>query len=145
MGLSELGLLGLFCGAFLSATVIPFPSDVLVLGAYGSGYSVPSVLFIAIIGNSLGAFTNYYIGRRGNNDRLKKKFNLSEDRLARWEKRLAKWGVYLGLLTWIPFIGEALLATLGFFKVKFMPLALFVVLGILFRYGIVTLLYFSVI
>ena len=76
---------------------------------------------------------------------LKMKFNLNEGRLNRWEDRLSKWGVYLGLLTWIPFIGEALLAILGFFRVKFMPLALFVVLGIFFRYGIITLLYFSII
>lgn len=116
-----------------------------MLGAYESGFSVPLVLFIGTLGNSLGAFTNYFIGRRGNSVRLKKKFNLNEDRLKRWEIRLSKWGVYLGFLTWIPFVGEALLAALGFFKVKFMPLAVFVVIGIVFRYTVVTLLYFSLI
>lgn len=142
MELLEWGLLGLFCGTFLSATLIPFPSDLLVVGAYVAGFSVAPVLIIATVGNTLGGLTNYVIGYAGNKDKLQKRFSLDSKKLDLWEARLSKWGIFLGLISWLPFLGEPMLAACGFFKVKVLPLSLMMLAGKFLRYLTVTLIYF---
>ncbi len=145
MELIELGYLGLFIGTFLSATIFPFPSDVIVIASYEMGYSVAPVLVVATLGNLLGGLTNYYIGYLGNSERLIKKFKLNQDKLDLWESRLSKWGVYLGLISWFPLIGEPMVAAFGFFRVKLVPLACMMLLGKLIRYSVLTAIYFNVI
>jgi membrane protein YqaA with SNARE-associated domain len=142
MSLLAFGYLGLFVGTFLSATLIPFPSDVILLGSYEGGLLVVPCLIIATIGNLLGALTNYFIGYKSNSEKLIKKFNLNQDRLDRWEKRLSKNGIYLGLLAWMPFVGEPMVAALGFFKVRFWPLTLMMLIGKFLRYLTITIIYF---
>lgn len=145
MDLIELGYLGLFIGTFLSATILPFPSDVIVIGAYEAGLPIAPVLTIATIGNLLGGLTNYYIGYLGHSEKLIKKFKLDQKKLDKWEKRLSKWGIYLGLISWLPLIGEPMVAALGFFRVKLIPLALMMLTGKFIRYSVLTWFYFSVI
>ncbi len=139
MNLFNLGLLGLFAGTFLSATLIPFPSEALVVGFYELDYTIAAVLTIATLGNWLGGLTNYWIGYKSaqaaqGSARLKKRFNLTDAKINLWEKRLDKWGVWLGLLSWVPIIGDPMVAVLGFFKVKFWPLVIFMLVGKLGRY-----------
>ena len=145
MELIELGYLGLFIGTFLSATILPFPSDVIVVGAYEMGLPIAPVLAVATIGNLLGGLTNYYIGYLGHSDKLIKKFKLNQEKLDSWEVRLSKWGIYLGLISWVPLIGEPMVAALGFFRVKLLPLAFMMFLGKLIRYSVLTWFYFSVV
>ncbi len=54
MELVNWGFLGLFIGTFLSATILPFPSDVIVIGIYEAGYSITPCLVVATVGNLLG-------------------------------------------------------------------------------------------
>lgn len=139
--LLDLGFAGLFIGCFLSATLLPFPSDIIVIGIYELGYPVVPCLIIATIANLLGGLTNYYIGYRGNTPKIQKKFGLNPEKLSRWEQRLARWGIYLGLLSWVPFIGDPMVAALGFFRVRFFPLALMMLIGKFIRYLVLTLVY----
>lgn len=141
MGLLELGLFGLFCGTFLSATILPFPSDVIVIGIYEAGYPIVPSLIIATIGNLLGGLTNYYIGYKGHSEKLIKKFKLNQEKLDKWETRLSKWGIYLGLISFLPIIGEPMVAALGFFRVKIIPLACMMLIGKFIRYAVLTMLY----
>ncbi|MBI3134046.1 MAG: DedA family protein [Bacteroidetes bacterium] len=145
MWLLDLGYFGLFIGCFLSSTLLPFPSDVIVIGIYELGYPVVPCLVIATIANLLGGLTNYYIGYKGNTEKLIQKFKLNRDKLNAWEKRLSKWGIYLGLLSWVPFIGDPMIAALGFFKVRFFPLALMMLIGKFIRYLVLTLVYLEII
>lgn len=141
MGLLELGLFGLFCGTFLSATILPFPSDVIVIGIYEAGYPIVPSLIIATIGNLLGGLTNYYIGYKGHSEKLIKKFKLNQEKLDKWEVRLSKWGIYLGLISFLPLIGEPMVAALGFFRVKIIPLAFMMLIGKFIRYFVLTMVY----
>ena len=145
MDLIHLGYYGLFIGTFLSATLLPFPSDVIVIGIYSAGYPVMPTLFIATVGNVLGGLTNYYIGYKGHTEKLVRKFKLDQSKLDLWEKRLVKWGYYLGLISWFPVIGEPMMAALGFFRVKLLPLCIMMFIGKFIRYSILTLIYFSII
>ena len=139
----ELGLLGLFAGTFLSATIIPFLSDLILLGFYEAGYPILSCLVIATIGNLAGGLTNYFIGFGSSKAALSSKYRLSEKRLGKWKKRLDKWGIYLGLIAWVPIVGEPMTIALGFFRVQFWPLFCMMLIGKFSRYLILTLIYLS--
>lgn len=141
MWLLNLGYLGLFIGCFLSATILPFPSDVIVIGFYELDYPVIPVLIIATIANLLGGLTNYYIGYKAHTEKLVKRFKLNEEKLSVWERRLSKWGIYLGLISWVPFLGEPMVAACGFFKVRVIPLAFMMLIGKFIRYSVLTLVY----
>jgi len=134
MDLFDLGLLGLFIGTFLSATLIPFPSEVILIGMLEAGISVYACLVVATAGNFLGSITNYVIGYLGNSETLIKFFKLNQTKLDLWESRLSEHGVYLGLLAWLPIVGDPMVAALGFFRVKFIPLAALMLLGKFARY-----------
>ena len=145
MDFIELGYLGLFMGCFLSATLIPFPSEFILVGLFELGYTPVPVVLIATLGNLGGSFTNYFIGSYANYEKLSRKFNMNEERLARWKKRLDRWGLWLGLLAWTPFIGDPMVGVLGFFKVPLLGLTVTMFIGKLLRYIVVALLYDSLI
>jgi len=143
MDLLTWGFMGLFAGTFLAGTVVPFPSEALVIGAYELEQTFWPVIAVATAGNFIGGLTNYWIGYKSNSKRLKRKFNLRQSKINRWKKRLDRWGIWLGLLSWIPIIGDPMLGILGFYKVRFWPLAIMILIGKLGRYWILLWLYFA--
>ena len=62
--LQSLGLLGLFIGTFLAATVLPFSSDALYLGILAVTGDVWGCLAVGTLGNWLGSVVTYWIDRR---------------------------------------------------------------------------------
>ncbi|MCC7454793.1 MAG: DedA family protein, partial [Crocinitomix sp.] len=108
--LIDWGYLGLFIGTFVSSTLIPFPSEALVIGFYELNNHFWAILLVATVGNFLGGLTNYYIGFKSNSERLKKRFKLNEEKILGWEKRLSRYGSFLGLLSWVPFVGDPMIA-----------------------------------
>jgi len=139
------GYAGLFIGSFLASTLIPFPSEGLLIGGYEIGLDVIACLIIATVGNFLGGVTNYYIGYKSNNEKLIKRFKLSEEKIEKWRQRFSKWGIWLGLISWVPFIGDPMVAVLGFFKVKIIPLCITMFIGKFLRYLILTLIYLELV
>ena len=135
------GLLGLFVGCFISGSLIPFPSEALVIGSFELGYGFWSVLMVGTAGNFLGGLTNYWIGYKSNSARLKKQFKLNDEKIARWEKRFARWGAWLGLISWVPFLGDPMVAVLGFFKVPLPLLSVMMLIGKFGRYFVLLWLY----
>ena len=138
----DYGLAGLFLGAFLSATILPLPSEAMLIGALELEIAPVPVLFVATIGNFLGGLTNYLIGYKANNEKLLKKFKLSTDKIRVWESRTNRWGYWLGLLSWLPFVGDPMVVALGFLRVSFWRLALTMFIGKFVRYAILIWLYF---
>ncbi len=100
------GLIGLFSGSFISATLIPFPSEGLLVAFFEIGYPMTLCIVIATIGNTLGGLTNYAIGRFGSSKTISKRFKLNDSKLGRWEHRFSRYGHFLGLLAWLPIVGD---------------------------------------
>jgi membrane protein YqaA with SNARE-associated domain len=143
MDLFTWGYLGLFGGSFASATLIPFPSEGLLVGYFELSYSVWICVVVATIGNTLGGMTNYYLGRLGSSEMLIKRFKLNQDMLFRHEQKFKSWGPLVGLLAWLPIVGDPLLVALGFYKVPPAKLAIFVLLGKFGRYAVIAVIYLS--
>ena len=139
----EYGYGGLFAGAFLAATLVPFPSEALLAGALGLGLDPIVAVTVATIGNTLGGLTNYGLGYLANNDKFLTRIGIQMDRTHKWEKRSNRWGYWLGLIAWLPIVGDPMLVALGFLKTRFWPLSLMVFIGKLVRYCVLAYLFYA--
>jgi len=139
----SLGYIGIFLAAFIASTLLPAPSEVFIVVAFQQGFDVYTVILVATIGNSLGSLTNYYLGYISQSAKLFSKFKINQKRFEYWTKKSNKYGYCLGFLAWLPFIGDPLMAILGFLKVKIIPLSITITTGKLIRYIVVAILYFQ--
>ena len=136
----ELGYFGLFLVCFLSATILPLASEAVLLGFLAYRFDPITCLVVATVGNTLGGMTNYLLGMLGKTKTLKQLIN-NEDKFDRITRRIEKYGVWLGLITWLPFIGDPLAIFLGYFRVKFLPLFLLAFIGKGLRYYVIIFLW----
>lgn len=118
MNLETLGLWGLFLGTFLSATIFPFSSDALFIGALAAIGNPVSCILVGSAGNWLGGIVTYYMGRLGRWEWIEKYFKVKPETLERQKAKVDKYGVWLALLSWVPFIGDVLALALGFYKAR---------------------------
>lgn len=140
--LVNLGYLGLFIGTFLSGTVFPLSSDILFVGILGIEGNSPWIcLIVATTGNWLGGMMSYGFGWLGRWDWLERWFKIKKEKLAKQKAVIDKYGVWIALAPWIPFVGTLSLIALGFYKVKPKTTTLFVLIGCFARFLLWTLLY----
>ena len=126
--LAQYGLIGLFIGSFLAATVVPFSADVLLIGMLAAGANPTATIIVATTGNWLGGITSYGIGRAGKWEWIEK-LRVSRESLEKQQKRIESFGAPIALLTWVPFIGDVFAVALGFYRVKFVPAMLWMLVG----------------
>lgn len=126
-----LSLASLFASSFLSATLLPGNSEVVLVAMLLSGVSQPWLLVvIATMGNSLGGLTNVILGRL---------FPLREK--SRWQEKAVGWlkryGAATLLLSWMPVIGDLLCLLAGWMRISWGPVLFFLCLGKALRYVLV--------
>lgn len=140
--LENFGFLGLFLGSFLAATVLPFSSDIIMIGALIAGMNPLLVLIWATSGNWLGGLTSYWIGHLGKWQWIEKWFGITEEKLLKQKHWIDKYGSLIAFFSWFPFAGDILAVGLGFYRVNFTKSALFMFIGKATRYAFWILLYF---
>ena len=127
--LADYGLWGLFLGSLLAATVVPFSADVLLIGILIAGVHNPWVaIAVATTGNWLGGITSYGVGRAGKWEWIEK-LRVSRESLERQQSKIEKYGAPIALLSWVPFVGDVFAVALGFYRVKFAPSAIYMLIG----------------
>ena len=107
----------LFLAAFAAATVLPAGSEPLFVALLLAG-DLPAWLLTAVasVGNVAGAAVNWLLGRWLENFRRRRWFPVRELQLARaqhWYRRYGRWSL---LLSWAPFIGDALTVVAGLLR-----------------------------
>ena len=115
-GLEQLGLLGLFIGCFLAATVVPFSSDALYIVILYATSKPVECLVVGTLGNWLGGVTTYWLGRLAKWEWLEKTFKVKRETLDKQKRLIDKYGVWIALLSWIPIVGDVISLALGFYK-----------------------------
>lgn len=130
--------LSLFASCFLSATILPFASEVGLAAVIASGYDPVISVIVATIGNSLGGVTNYFLGRFGKFLWIKKK-SAHEKKKIKYSIYIEKYGSLCALISWVPIIGDPILIVLGYMKISFIPVLLYMVVGKFIRYVLVAL------
>ena len=130
------GYIGVFIASFLSATVLPFSSEVVLAGVLLAGSSYWPAMIAAITGNFLGGMTCYWLGMVGKIEWIKKYLKMNTDRLIRIQNRLKDKGAWVGFFSFLPGIGDFILVGLGFLRANGLITALSMLLGKALRYWI---------
>lgn len=135
------GLWGLFFSAFVSATLLPGSSEV-VMTALVTAY--PSLVWqafaVATAGNVIGCLVTYGMGygaREGFSrfQRFKSMVDLESENA----KRLQRWGPPALFLAFLPLVGDALVAAAGWLKMPLWKSMMWVALGKGTRYLVLAL------
>lgn len=142
--LAEYGYIGLFIGTFLAATIIPFSSDVLLVGMLVAGADPVKTVAVATLGNWLGGLTCYGLGWLGKWEWIEKWLKVSREKLEKQKATIDRYGSVLALLTWLPFVGDLLAVGLGFYKVDFKKTAVFMLIGKCARFVVWAVIYYYV-
>lgn len=116
--LESLGLLGLFIGTFLAATILPFSSDALYIAVLAATKDPIGCLAVGTVGNWLGSVVTYWMGWIGRWEWIEKWFKVKRETLEKQKVKIDKYGVWLALLAWIPIIGDVIAIALGFYKTR---------------------------
>ena len=125
----ETGLATLFVAAFVSATVLPANSEIVLVAVLRSfPEHTLEAIAIATLGNTLGGATTYGIGR------LLPHRTAPQARALAWVKR---YGALALLLSWVPLAGDALCLAAGWLRVPAWGAMLALAAGKLARYLVV--------
>jgi membrane protein YqaA with SNARE-associated domain len=117
---------GLFAAALLSATVLPFQSEVVLFGLLlTEHYQWWLLVLVASIGNTLGSVVNWVLGRLLAQFEDRPWFPVKREAILRAEKWYHRYGRWSLLLSWLPFIGDPLTVVAGVLRE---PLPVFVAL-----------------
>lgn len=131
---SDLGLAGMFCSAFLAATILPLGSEAILVYLLVNHWSAPAVVGTATVGNVLGSLVNYWMGLYGSQWMVQHVSGISKAGLKRARERFASWGKASLLLAWMPVIGDPLTVAAGLLRVNLLLFLFLVTLGKLGRY-----------
>jgi membrane protein YqaA with SNARE-associated domain len=122
----SLGLWGLFASSFLSATLLPGNSELVLVALLHEAPALKwPALAIATLGNTLGGSTSYLVGRL-----------FPKPHEGRAIARLARYGPAALLLSWVPVIGDALCVASGWLRQNATAAVSFIAVGKFARYWV---------
>ncbi len=124
---------GLFVAAFLAATILPVASELpLALVVRGTG-DVAWPVMVATAGNYLGACTTYALARAA-----VRRFAPPEGSTSRRAIAIVRrYGAPALLLSWVPILGDGLVAVAGAARMPFGVFSVWTAAGKAIRYGLV--------
>jgi membrane protein YqaA with SNARE-associated domain len=123
----DASLWALFASAFVSSTLLPGNSEIVLVALLKSGgASAAPAVVVATIGNTLGGLTTYGIGR------------LLPSRMpeSRAIARVRRYGAAALLFSWLPVVGDALCAAAGWLRLNWIACALAMAAGKAARYAL---------
>lgn len=132
--------LSLFGVSFLAATLIPFYSEVALVGLLATGHDPWMLWLFASAGNTLGAVVNWLLGRYLLHFEYKRWFPFKISQLHRYQRWYQRFGVWSLLLSWLPAGGDALTFIAGIMRVRLWIFLILVGLGKGLRYALIIVL-----
>lgn len=132
-------LAGLFGLAFLAATVFPAQSEAAMVALQVAGHDPVALVAVASLGNTLGAMTNWLIGRGVERFRHRRWFPASERQLARAQGWYRRWGRWSLLMSWLPIGGDALTLVAGILREPLWSFLILVAIGKTARYVVLAM------
>lgn len=131
----------LFVSAFGAATILPFYSELTLVGMLYQGHSSLSVWWVASLGNTLGAALNWMLARYLLRYQERKWFPFKPEKLGRAQRWFQRWGKWSLLFAWLPIGGDALTFVAGLMRVQFGIFLVLTFIGKAARYATVILIY----
>lgn len=134
VGPDEIVLWALFLSAFISSTLFPGGSE-LVVGALAAqdGSDKWTLLAVASVGNTLGALTSYGLGRL-----IALRYGVQTLHKPSQQRAIAhvqRWGAPVLLLSWLPIVGDPLCVAAGWMRMPLVLAATLIAIGKTARYA----------
>jgi membrane protein YqaA with SNARE-associated domain len=124
----DLSLWGLLLSSFVSSTVLPGNSEIVLAAVLKAGGATPAAaIAVATLGNTLGGLTTYGLGR----------FLPSRLPESAAVARVRRFGAAALLLSWLPLAGDALCAAAGWLRLNWIACTLAMAAGKAARYVVV--------
>lgn len=135
----SLTLWGLFFSAFLSSTLLPGSSEVLLVTLLHQENHDPWLLVsVATSGNTLGGMSTWGIGRIA--DWWAPLGRLPKESHRRAIRRVQQWGSPGLLFSWLPVVGDSLCLAAGWLRINWVVACLFMAVGKAARYAVIVTL-----
>ncbi len=125
---------GLFLSALLAATILPFQSEIVLVGLLLDGWAWAPLVVTATVGNVLGAVVNWGMGLVIERLKTRRWFPVDARTYARAEAWYRRWGIWSLLLAWTPWLGDPLTIVAGALRAPLGPFLLLVTIGKAARY-----------
>jgi membrane protein YqaA with SNARE-associated domain len=124
----------LFAWSFAAATILPLSSEVALGLAVRDGHDWRVAVVFATLGNVLGACTTYGLARLAITAAP-----APGPRVQRASRWLARFGAPTLLLSWVPLVGDLLVALAGATRVPLVPAIAWMTIGKAARYVVVAI------
>ena len=129
--METISLFSLFISSFVAASLVPIGSELTFIAVIVNETAAPyAALFLATLGNTLGGFTTYVLGR------VLPQRKMPSRRII---KALKKWGSPALVFSWLPLVGDALCLAAGWLRQPWFICIIFMGMGKFFRYWIILL------
>lgn len=126
-------LLALFFWSFLAATVLPLGSEPALAAIVNRRDAVALPVTVATVGNYLGACTTYALAMSASKA---VKSERAVRRMERASSLINRYGAPALLLSWVPLLGDAIVAAAGVARMRFVPFSLWTIAGKAARYAV---------
>ncbi|WP_296234714.1 YqaA family protein [uncultured Pseudomonas sp.] len=131
----------LFLSAFGAATLLPLQSEAVLVALLLAGqHSLWALLLVATLGNVLGSWVNWLLGRSIEHYRERRWFPVSPARLQQAQSWYARYGRWSLLLSWMPVIGDPLTLVAGVMRERLWVFLAIVTLAKASRYAVLAAL-----
>lgn len=140
----EWGYIGLALSAFLAGTPLPMNSEIVLTLALAAGWPVLPCMISCIVGNWLGAITNYFLGKQCSYEKLLKYTRANPKRLDKVKNFLNGKGVWFAVFSSVAILGNLIIISYGIMRTPFRKIAFLVLIGQVVRYGLWTMLTLSI-
>lgn len=125
---------GILVGMFLESSIVPIPSEAVLVTAGVIGFSPLTVAIFGTIGSTLGGVVGYYIGKKGGRpvvDKVGPYLLVTQDKVLRAEKAFSKYGgltiLVARLIPFVPF--KVFSITSGILKFDVKTFAVYTLIG----------------
>ncbi len=136
--ITKLGDPGVFIGMFLESSVVPIPSEVIIIGAGAIGIPLGSIVILGSLGATLGSVCGYALGRYAAMPVIIKygRFVLIKphhiEKAESFARKYGVWSVLFGrVLPIVPFKVFSIAA--GITKIPFIPFIVCTLIGVIPR------------
>ena len=127
----------LFGWSFLAATIVPVGSEPALIAILLRDRSWQLPLFVATAGNVGGACTTYVLARLAV-EKLDRRDRVPSRTEVRAVALMQRYGSFTLVLSWVPLIGDAIVAAAGAVKMPLAPFAFWTITGKFARYAFIT-------
>lgn len=141
----DYGYWGMGMLSFLSGTVVPIASEVLLLFFLGLGMNAVLLTVVATIGNTIGGITCFMLGYLADMGTVSRLFRIPEKKMKRADRLIQKYGYWSAALSFLPAIGEVILVALGIMRVNKYKVIAVMAIGKFARYAFVVASFYGVV